>query len=143
MMKHIIGQAILQIIVLSVIIFSGENFIPEYLDSEDSVSGAFGANPSWKWHNGIVGGTVRSGRMISINGNADYSSIYDVTKIDSRHFTFIFNTFVMLQIFNFINCRKIHEEVPLSLFSLTFLQESSTTNCLSSSSWPSLFYRSF
>lgn len=109
MMKHIIGQAILQIIVLSVIIFSGENFIPEYLDSEDSVSGAFGANPSWKWHNGIIGGTVRSGRMIYINGDNDYSSIYDETKIDSRHFTFVFNTFVMLQIFNFINCRKIHE----------------------------------
>lgn len=28
----------------------------------------------------------------------------------SIHATFIFNTFVMLQIFNFLNCRKIHDE---------------------------------
>lgn len=29
--------------------------------------------------------------------------------------TFVFNTFVMLQVFNFLNSRKIHDEVILSL----------------------------
>jgi magnesium-transporting ATPase (P-type) len=31
----------------------------------------------------------------------------------SRHFTFIFNTFVFLQIFNFLGCRKIKDELNL------------------------------
>lgn len=35
MMKHIIGQAILQIVVLIMLIFWGEKFIPEYSDSYD------------------------------------------------------------------------------------------------------------
>jgi Ca2+ transporting ATPase len=107
MLKHIIGQAILQIIVIVVLIFWGDNLIPESSDSFDLT--VFAGLPEWKWKNGVVGGTVRSGRFISINGDADYKTVYDATGIYSRHFTFIFNTFVMLQIFNFINCRKIHD----------------------------------
>jgi len=30
---------------------------------------------------------------------------------DSRHFTFIFNTFVFMQIFNLICARKVHDEL--------------------------------
>lgn len=45
-----------------------------------------------------------------MSGHDDYQSVYDHTGVDSRHFTFIFNTFVMMQLFNFIGCRKIHEE---------------------------------
>ncbi len=33
----------------------------------------------------------------------------------SMHATYIFNTFVMLQVFNFMNCRMIHDE--LNIFS--------------------------
>ena len=77
MMKHIIGQAALQIVILTIIIFTGEHFIPEYLDSDDLPGGVFGLHPEWKWHQGIRGGTVRSGRMIFINGEDDYRSVYD------------------------------------------------------------------
>lgn len=70
MMKHIIGQAILQIIVLVILIFWGELFIPEYSDSADLTT--YASHPEWKWRNGVVGGTVCSGRYITITGDNDY-----------------------------------------------------------------------
>lgn len=109
MLKHIIGQAIFQLALLIFLIFYGEHFIPEYVDSYDS--SIFAANPSDKWYNGIIGGTVRSGRFYTVQGGDDYVTIYDATFVYSRHYTFIFNTFVMMQVFNFINARKLHEEV--------------------------------
>lgn len=35
MFKHIIGQAIYQLTILMILIFDGDNFIPEYRDSFD------------------------------------------------------------------------------------------------------------
>lgn len=46
-----------------------------------------------------------------INGvDSDYSKNATYKFGPSRHFTFIFNTFVMMQIFNFLNCRKLKDE---------------------------------
>lgn len=47
--------------------------------------------------------------MIMLNGDPDYATVLKATGYYSRHSTFIFNTFVMLQVFNFINARKIHD----------------------------------
>lgn len=116
-MKHIIGQAVLQILILIVLIFWGELFIPEYADSTDLTT--YAGHLDWKWKDGVSGGTICSGRFITITGNDDYKTAFDEIGIYSRHFTFIFNTFVMLQIFNFINCRKIHDEVHFPRFSST------------------------
>jgi Ca2+ transporting ATPase len=107
MFKHIIGQSIFQLIVILILLFLGDLFIPEYLDSYDTT--IFLQHPEYKWKDGIIGGTVRSGKMIYVNGDADYQDIYNEFRVFSRHFTFIFNTFVMMQVFNFINCRKLHE----------------------------------
>ena len=107
MFKHILGQAVFQIIVIMVLVFAGEKFIPESTDSYDT--GIFAAHPEYKWHNGVVGGTVRSGRFKFVNGSSDYEPIYQEYRIFSRHFTFVFNTFVMMQVFNFLNCKKLHE----------------------------------
>jgi len=106
MLKHIIGQAIFQFTVVMTLLFFGERFIPEYVDDLDST--VYAANPEYKWHNGIVGGTVRSGRFYMVNGDSDYEAVYKATKLYSRHFTFIYNTFVMMQVFNFLNSRKLH-----------------------------------
>ncbi len=107
MFKHVLGQALFQIIVLTILIFWGEKFIPEYADSYDQTQ--FASHPSWKWYNGVQGGTVCSGRYYTISGDEDYHAVYQQTEIYSRHFTFIFNAFVMMQIFNFLNCRKIKD----------------------------------
>ncbi|CAM5999057.1 unnamed protein product, partial [Sphagnum balticum] len=66
MMKHIIGQAAFQLTVLLILLFLGEQVIPEYADSYDTT--VFLGHPEYKWHNGVVGGTVRSGRFITIAG---------------------------------------------------------------------------
>jgi hypothetical protein len=70
MLKHILGQAIFQLCVMSFLVFYGENIIPEYEDKLDSTT--FAGKPHLKWHNGVVGGTVRSGRMNTFSGDKDY-----------------------------------------------------------------------
>ena len=107
MLKHIIAQSVFQLIVMMFLVFGGEKIIPEYFDALDTTT--FAGHPEYKWYNGIVGGTVRSGRLHYINGDADYSDILTNTDCYSRHFTFIFNAFVMMQVFNFMNARKLHE----------------------------------
>lgn len=108
MFKHIICQAIFQLTVILVILFSGERWIPEAPDAFDDV---IGSNLNHKYANGIVGGTVCSGRFNYIDGTRDYYPIHEKYNMYSRHFTFIFNTFVMMQMFNFLNSRKLHDEV--------------------------------
>ena len=121
MLKHIIGQSIYQLIIILIIVFLGEYFIPESVDSYDTTK--FASNPEWKWHNGVVGGTVRSGRPYFANGDPDYETIFQDTGTYSRHFTFVFNTFVLLQVFNFVNCRKLHEQVFFLIFSSIHSEE--------------------
>lgn len=35
----------------------------------------------------------------------------ELYRVPSRHFTIVFNTFVMMQVFNFFNCRKLQDEL--------------------------------
>lgn len=57
------------------------------------------------------GGTVRSGRFKLVGGGSDYETVFEEYGTYSRHFTFVFNTFVMMQVFNFLNSRKLNDEV--------------------------------
>ena len=125
MLKHIIGQSIFQLVVILFLVFAGEYWIPEYSDSYDT--GVFKNDPGMKWHNGVVGGTVRSGRFYHPSGSDDYFPIFEEHRIYSRHLTFVFNTFVMMQIFDFFNARKLHEEVLIPSLSSTSSPASSTT----------------
>lgn len=60
----------------------------------------------------------------------------------SRHMTFVFNTFVMLQVFNFMNARKIHDEVHIRWCRKIHSQASPTIWCSSPSSGSSWYCRS-
>jgi Ca2+ transporting ATPase len=54
---------------------------------------------------------IRSGRLYKLSGSEiDFSKELISTIGPSRHFTFIFNTFVMMQFFNFLNARKLLDE---------------------------------
>lgn len=54
---------------------------------------------------------VRSGRPFNIKTTGEDFVENLITKIGpSRHFTFVFNFFVVLQIFNFLNARKLKDE---------------------------------
>ena len=48
--------------------------------------------------------------------------MYDRYAIHSRHLTFVFNLFVLMQIFNFFNCRKVNESSLNLLESISILQ---------------------
>lgn len=105
MAKHIIGQGIYQCIVIIILTFTTDLFFPETpdgfdLEFPDKLHCKYGIN-----------GYSRSGRLSYINGQPDYSLCFAETQIFSRHFSFIFNTFVVMQIFNFLNCRKLYDEV--------------------------------
>lgn len=74
MLKHILGQAVFQLIVMLILIFLGDKFIPEYPGNYDT--SYFAGHPEYKYAHGIVGGTVRSGRLNYINGKHDYMPIF-------------------------------------------------------------------
>lgn len=52
---------------------------------------------------------VYPGRLTEWNGDPLYSKYLEIEG-PSRHYTFIFTSFVLMQIFNMICCRKIHDE---------------------------------
>jgi len=103
MMKHILGQALYQLTIVFIAVFDGENWIPEEAQniSEDII-----VNP-------LNPGYVVSGREYKYDGSFDYKTLEKapVHAGPSRQFTFIFNLFVWLQIFNFLNARKLHDEI--------------------------------
>lgn len=99
MFKQIFGQAVLQIGLMFSMMFTGENFLPEFSSSETILKN---------------GGYVRSGRLFNYEGEKDYyEHWYDPKYGPSRHFTYIFNIFVILQLFNEINSRKLRDEINI------------------------------
>jgi Ca2+ transporting ATPase len=107
MFRHIMCQGIFQLIIMILLIFYGEKLMPEAVDAFDQIVEDLSA----KYYRGVVGATVRGDRFYFITGGSDYFDVLDKYHTYSRHFTFIFNTFVMLQVFNLVNSRKPHEEV--------------------------------
>ena len=99
MWKHILGQAVLQLSILFVLMFAGEWFLPE-----NGTESRVRTNPDAPDY-------VRSGRLYNLNGSEDYKDLQDDPDIGpSRHFTIIFNIFVLMQLFNELNTRKIRDE---------------------------------
>ena len=102
MWKHILGQAGLQLAILFTLMFAGEWFLPE----DGSGSRVF-SNPDSPHY-------VISGRLYHLDGNEDYKEKQDDPDIGpSRHFTYIFNIFVLMQLCNELNTRKIRDELNI------------------------------
>lgn len=99
--KHIIGQAYYQIIVVFILLFAGDKFIPEERDQfELQFPFSKFSNPEKT--------LIVSGRYFSYDGKVpEYINIFKNTDVPSRHFTIIFNTFILMNIFNLLNARKI------------------------------------
>lgn len=101
MWKHILGQAFIQLVVVFLLMFDGENFLIEDGDT---------SNASVIKH----GDYVISGRFYHVDGTEDYKPLYENKDIGpSRHFTYLFNIFVILQLFNEFNARKIKDETNI------------------------------
>ena len=104
-----------QITVMCIFVFAGDKFLPEFRDSFDDKIFFDNKNPyiaiGERWKAKYSDSTLRfvvQGRLDDING---YDELYRPVKkaydVPSRHFTYIFNVFVMMQLFNFLNARKI------------------------------------
>jgi len=96
MVKHILGMAIYQCIILFASLFAGEFFI---IETDDQLK--YGRDSAF----------VFPGRLEDWSGNPLYSQ--HAGDGASRHATWIFTTFVLMQIFNMIGARKIHDEVNI------------------------------
>ena len=81
MVKHILGQAIWQCIILFVFLFAGEYLIPE-------------SNPKLQFDRQT--GFVYPGRAKDWQGKPLYTDKMRIEFGASRHFTFIFTAFVMM-----------------------------------------------
>jgi Ca2+ transporting ATPase len=95
MVKHILIMSIYQSAVVFVIVFSGEYWIPED-----------------KNYSPRDGDYIFPGRLYDWEGDDLYKKLRDSDDDPgpSRHFTIVFNTFVLMQIFNMLNARKINDE---------------------------------
>jgi len=108
-MKHIIGQSMFQLAMLLIFVFTGDDWIPEYLNADIVVLRDGSRHLAYYSENGHV----RSGRSYFVGHSDEDYKRFESLLGPSRHFTFIFNFFVFCQIFNFLNCRKIYEEINI------------------------------
>jgi Ca2+ transporting ATPase len=113
MVKHILGQAIFQALILFIFVFAGQLFVPEDQNM-----------PPLKYTVEEDGKVLEREHDISVIKNGDYIMSgmlqnFDMTDLyapyskitPSRHLTVVFNMFVWLQIFNMLCARKINDEV--------------------------------
>ena len=93
MVKHILIMAIYQSAIVFTIVFAGEKLIPE--------------DPNYP----LVGenGKIVAGRSYTFKGEPLYLK-YEKEFGPSRHYTVVITVFVMLQLFNMLNARKINDE---------------------------------
>lgn len=95
MVKNILIMSFFQSIIVFVIVFAGFNFIPEDSDYEPR-NGDF----------------VTNGRLYNWDGSEQYKKYRDESDDPgpSRLYTVVFTAFVLMQIFNMVNARKINDE---------------------------------
>lgn len=139
MVKHILGQAVFQSIVILTILFAGAEFIPEqfchgsgysaedvggdYCDSSTREAITFQgiaeklleANPDYyqdlksNWDAGNF--LILMGMQQDVQQRPIYKTFEEETP--SRHLTIVFNLFVFMQIFNMICSRKINDQLNI------------------------------
>ncbi len=78
MLKHIIGQTVYQLIILLILIFNGDNFLPEYKDQLDYKLQSENLPESIKYN----GDYMRSGRKYYCNE----SETNDFQEIENANF---------------------------------------------------------
>lgn len=95
MFKHIACHSVVQLVVLLICAFMGDQFLPWHRDDGQASDT----------------GHVISGRYFFVgSGEPDYKEKESIMGA-SAHFTYIFNIFVCMQITNFVNARKINDEL--------------------------------
>lgn len=95
MLKNLLGMSVYEIIVVYAIVFAGEYFYPE---------------PDEFYRFGRDTPYLYPGRIQDWNGEPLWEK-YEIEHGVSRHMTNVFNVFTVMQIFNLVNARVIHDEL--------------------------------
>lgn len=120
MMKHILGQAFFQAVILLVFVFGADKFVPEGVEGPFNKENnqAIGITAE-KWDEYVKGHPgnpytkhdwkyVFTGMPEGLSGEIIYEPFKGITP--SRHLSVCFNLFVCFQIFNMLAARKIGDE---------------------------------
>lgn len=82
----------------------GHQFLPESFDNVDSIIGTnWQAKYSSIEMNKVASGLYKNNLVPTYS----YEQTFNTYGIHSRHLTIVFNTYALMQIFNYFNCRKI------------------------------------
>ena len=95
MAKHVFGGAIFQVVIMMIILFMGHEFLIDEISPDSEVVVTEGGTRLIRW------GLHKVGKNRWPEPN-------DLRP--SRHFTYNFNIFVMMTVFNFLNARKLNDE---------------------------------
>lgn len=116
MMKNILGHAVYQLTIIFTLLFAGEKFslvvvlfFCNILFNNCNVNG--GKKQKLKinqdnYHHCFTIGSLTGEKIFDIDSGRDAP----LHAPPSEHYTIVFNTFVMMQLFNEFNARKIHGE---------------------------------
>ncbi|CDJ41512.1 Ca2+-ATPase, putative [Eimeria tenella] len=107
-------SAVYQLVVMVLLIFYGDSFLPEtewgYLLPADRTQNDFCEFSDCDPVTG-QGSLMRSGRRFKLfSTEEDYEERWVGVIGPSRHLTFVFNTFVLMQLFNMISARDVEED---------------------------------
>lgn len=106
MKKHIIGQAVYQIVVVFVLLFSGEFWLPDNMIITRT-------QPDGTIITYNTPGHIAPGRPFSYGGDEQEYRALEEEFGASRQITLIFNTYALMVLFNIVNCRTLRDEINL------------------------------
>ena len=107
MAKHIIGHALLQIGIMMVFLFVGPQFLPDNITDPKPILVEGKMHSLVDERDGKY--FVRTG-LIAVVAEDKRWPYLENNNNPSRHYTYNFNVFVLMQVFNFVNARKINDE---------------------------------
>lgn len=101
-------MTIWQAFVLVVVMLLGHLIIPETVDEFDST---IGVNWAAKYSDSSLSFVANGLSSNPLLNTPSYTSTYKTYDVHSRHLTVVFNIYALMQIFNFLNCRKTKDKM--------------------------------
>jgi len=119
MAKHILGHAFFQIAIMMVFLFVGPQYLPDNITDRAPTLIKGKLHELVDERNGKY--FVRTG-LVAVVAEDKRWPYEENNNNPSRHYTYNFNVFVLMQVFNFVNARKINDEFNIftNMFSTLF-----------------------
>ena len=108
MKKQIITQVVWQTFVLFAVLFTGHRWIPESADSFDEIIGSDWSAKYSDPAKSLVANGLFNNPLVN---STSYTPSFTTYGVGSRHLTLVFNLYVLMQVFNCLNCRKVKDRL--------------------------------